>query len=377
LTVIAASIQLIFADAPALANPTGPQVVSGAASIQRPDARSLSITNTPGTIINWQGFSIGAGELTRFIQQSPSSAVLNRVVGADISQIYGQLLSNGRVFLINPSGIVIGPGAVVDTAGFVASTLNMLDSDFLAGKLKFQGDASSGSIINQGWIRTGYGGQVILVAPQIENSGLIHTPGGEILLAAGKKLTVTSLDLEGVQFEVQAPTDSVLNIGKLLADGGAVGVFAGSLRHSGEIRANALVYDQAGRIVLKAQNDIQLTTGSITSADGRVGGDITVQSAGGLTRIAGTVSAQGSAGQGGDIKLLGDRVAVVENAVVDASGATGGGEILVGGAFQGSNSAIQNSNNTIVGTDAALRADATQSGDGGRIIVGSDDKTQF
>jgi filamentous hemagglutinin family protein len=377
LTVIAASIQLIFADAPALANPTGPQVVSGAASIQRPDARSLSITNTPGTIINWQGFSIGAGELTRFIQQSPSSAVLNRVVGADISQIYGQLLSNGRVFLINPSGIVIGPGAVVDTAGFVASTLNMLDSDFLAGKLKFQGDASSGSIINQGWIRTGYGGQVILVAPQIENSGLIHTPGGEILLAAGKKLTVTSLDLEGVQFEVQAPTDSVLNIGKLLADGGAVGVFAGSLRHSGEIRANALVYDQAGRIVLKAQNDIQLTTGSITSADGRVGGDITVQSAGGLTRIAGTVSAQGSAGQGGDIKLLGDRVAVVENAVVDASGATGGGEILVGGAFQGSNSAIQNSNNTIVGTDAALRADATQSGDGGRIIVWSDDKTQF
>ena len=75
------------------------------------------MTNAPGTIINWQGFSIGAGELTRFIQQSPSSAVLNRVVGADISQIYGQLLSNGRVFLINPSGIVIGPGAVVDPGG--------------------------------------------------------------------------------------------------------------------------------------------------------------------------------------------------------------------------------------------------------------------
>ena len=182
LTVIAASIQLIFADAPALANPTGPQVVNGAATFQRPDSRSLSITNTPGTIINWQGFSIGAGELTRFIQQSPSSAVLNRVTGADISQIYGQLLSNGRVFLINPSGIVIGPGAMIDTAGFVASTLNMLDGDFLAGKLKFQGDATSGSIINQGWIRTGYGGHVLLVAPQIENSGLIQTPGGQILL---------------------------------------------------------------------------------------------------------------------------------------------------------------------------------------------------
>jgi filamentous hemagglutinin family protein len=377
LTVIAASIQLIFADAPALANPTGPQVISGAASIQRPDARTLSITNTPGTIINWQGFSIGAGELTRFIQQSPSSAALNRVVGADISQIYGQLLSNGRVFLINPSGIVIGPGAMIDTAGFVASTLNMLDSDFLAGKLKFQGDANSGSIINQGWIRTGYGGQVILVAPQIENSGLIHTPGGEIILAAGKSLTITSLDLEGVQFEVQAPTDAVLNVGKLLADGGAVGVFAGSLRHSGEIRANALVYDEAGRIVLKAQNDIELTAGSTTSTDGRIGGDITVQSTGGLTRVAGTVSARGNAGQGGDIKLLGDRVAIVENAVVDASGSSGGGTIRIGGDYQGGNPDIQNSNNTIVGTGAALRADATQSRDGGRVIVWSDDKTQF
>jgi trimeric autotransporter adhesin len=377
LTIIAASIQLIFADAPpAYANPTGPQVVNGAASFHRPDARTLSVTNTPGTIINWQGFSIGAGELTRFIQQSPSSAVLNRVVGADISQIHGQLLSNGRVFLINPSGIVIGPGAMIDTAGFVASTLNMLDGDFLAGKLKFQGDSSSGSIINQGWIRTGYGGHVLLVAPQIENSGLIHTPGGEIILAAGKKLTITSLDLDGVQFEVQAPTDSVLNVGKLLADGGAVGVFAGSLRHSGEIRANSLVYDEAGRIVLKAQNEIQITAGSTTGADGRTGGAITVQSSG-LTRVAGSVSAQGSAGQGGEIKLLGDQVAVVEDAAVNASGSVGGGQILVGGDYQGSNAAIQNATNTFVGSSASLRADATQSGDGGRVIVWSDDKAQF
>src|SRR6185503_2817247 len=99
--------------------------------------------------------------------------------------------SNGRVFLVNPGGIVVGPGAIVDTAGFVGSTLNMLDADFLAGKLRFQGDSSSDSIINQGWIRTGYGGQVVLVAPSIENSGLIHTPGGELILAAGQKVTVS------------------------------------------------------------------------------------------------------------------------------------------------------------------------------------------
>lgn len=369
-------IPLFFMAIPAWGNPTGPQVVNGAVTIQQ-SGSTLNVTNSPGAIINWQGFSIGAQEITRFIQQSGSSSVLNRVVGGDISQIAGQLLSNGRVFLINPSGILIGPGAVIDTAGFVGSTLNMLDADFLAGKLKFEGSASSGPIINQGWIRTGYGGQVILVAPQIENSGLIQTPGGELLLAAGQKLTITSLEIEGVQFEVQAPTDSVLNIGRLLADGGAVGVFAGTLRHSGEIRANALVQDAAGHIVLKAQNELQIAAGSTISADGGSGGSIVLQAAQGHARVAGQVSAQGSTGQGGDIRVLGERVSIVESATVNASGSTGGGQILIGGDFQGNNPAVQNAGNVFVGVDASLRADATEAGNGGRIIVWSDDKAQF
>ncbi len=376
-SLISLAVASCFAAGIASANPIGPQVVNGAATLQNPNASTLAVTNTPGAIINWQGFSIGAGEVTRFIQQSSASSVLNRVVSGNVSQIYGQLLSNGRVFLINPGGIVVGPGAIVDTAGFVASTLNMMDADFIAGKLRFQGDASSGSITNQGWIRTGYGGTVVLVAPHIENSGLIHTPGGELILAAGQKLTVSSLDHEGVQFEVQAPTDSVVNLGRLLADGGAVGAFAGTLRHSGDIRANSLVYDQAGQIVLRAAHEIQLTAGSTTAADGRIGGRVTLQAPGGLDRIAGTVSAQGSSGKGGDIRILGDRVAVIDNAVVNASGTSGGGQILVGGDFRGGNAAVQNSGSTFVGADASLRADATQSGDGGRVIVWSDDKAQF
>lgn len=376
-SLLSVAVAACFAAGIASANPTGPSVVSGAATFQQPNASTLSITNAPGTVINWQGFSIGAGEVTRFIQQSSSSAVLNRVVGGDMSQIYGQLLSNGRVFLVNPGGILMGPGAVVDTAGFVASTLNMVDADFLAGKLKFQGDGNAGSIVNQGWIRTGYGGQVVLIAPHIQNTGLIHTPGGELILAAGQKLSIASLDHEGVQFEVQAPTDSVVNVGKLLADGGAVGVFAGSLKHSGEIRANALVYDQAGRVVLQAAHEIQLLAGSTTSADGGIGGGVTVQATGGLARVAGTVSAQGSAGKGGDIKVLGESVALVDAAALDASGRTGGGQIRVGGDFQGANATVQNASSTLVGTGSSLRADAAQSGDGGRVIVWSDDKTQF
>ena len=266
----AMAVSLLFAPQP-WANPTGAQVVSGAVSMSQPNAATLNITNSPGAIINWQGFSIGANEVTRFIQQSASSTVLNRVVGPDISAIQGQLLSNGRVFLVNPAGIVIGPNAMIDTAGFVGSALNLSNADFLAGKLRFVGDASSGSVINQGWIRTSFGGSVILAAPNVENSGLIQTPGGELILAAGQKLTVTNLEQGGVQFEVQAPADSVLNVGRLLADGGAVGVFAGSLKHSGEIRANALVRDEAGSVMLKAQGDIQIASGRLYASDVNAG----------------------------------------------------------------------------------------------------------
>ena len=88
------------------ANPDGGVVVNGSASFSQ-QGNTLNITNTPGTIINWQQFSIQSGETTRFIQQSTDSAVLNRVVGQDPSQILGQLQSNGRVFLINPNGIYL------------------------------------------------------------------------------------------------------------------------------------------------------------------------------------------------------------------------------------------------------------------------------
>jgi filamentous hemagglutinin family protein len=262
---IAYCVMLACCD-PALANPNSPQVINGSVQFQGLGTNNLSITNTPGAIINWQGFSIGAGQLTQFLQQSAASTVLNRVVGQNISQINGQLLSNGRVFLINPAGIVIGAGAVIDTAGFVGSTLNMLDADFLRGKLSFQGDANSGSIVNRGYIKTTQGGDVVLVAPNIENSGIIHADG-KILLAAGQKLTIGSLDANDVQFEVQAPSDSVLNVGELLSKGGAVSAFAGTLRHTGDIRATSMAME-GGRIVLKSQGDTIVAGNSTTVATG-------------------------------------------------------------------------------------------------------------
>ncbi|MGZ8197430.1 MAG: two-partner secretion domain-containing protein, partial [Burkholderiales bacterium] len=356
-------------------NPTGPHIVNGAVTFQRPDARTLNVTNSPGAIINWRGFSIGANEVTRFVQQSASSAVLNRVVGADVSRIYGQLLSNGRVFLVNPAGIMIGPGAVIDTASLVASTLNLTDADFLAGKLRFRGDENSGPIVNQGSIRTSVGGHAILVAPNVENAGLIEAPGGSILLAAGQKLTIGSIDLPGVQFEIQAPSDSVVNVGKLIADGGAVGAFAGTLRHSGDIRANALTRDEAGRVVLEGQSSVMVAGGSTTIANGGTGGNISIES-GDTTLVSGEVTAAGTAGRGGTVQILGDRVGILGRAGVSASGKRAGGTILIGGDVHGENPRVRNASGTFVGSDATVTADAVTRGDGGRIVVWANEATR-
>src|SRR5690349_4651998 len=132
-----------FATELAYANPTGPSVAQGQATIAS-QGNVLTVTNTPGTVINWQGFSIASQEITRFLQQSAASAVLNRVVGVNPSTILGALQSNGRVFLINPNGITIGQGATIDVAGFLASTLNLSDADFLAGRYRFTQSTGNG-----------------------------------------------------------------------------------------------------------------------------------------------------------------------------------------------------------------------------------------
>ncbi|MBY0579100.1 MAG: filamentous hemagglutinin N-terminal domain-containing protein, partial [Burkholderiales bacterium] len=117
---ICAAVLMALAAQTTQANPLNPQVVSGQASIVS-QGNVMTVTNAPGTIINWNSFSIGANETTRFAQQSAASTVLNRVTGVDPSSILGTLQSNGRVFLINPNGVIFGAGATVDVAGFGAS----------------------------------------------------------------------------------------------------------------------------------------------------------------------------------------------------------------------------------------------------------------
>ena len=146
--------------------PTGGIVSAGSASFNQV-GNMLNVTNSNGAIINWNTFSIASGYTTRFIQTSSSSSVLNRVLSTDPSVLLGTLTSNGRVFLINPNGILVGRGAQINVGGFVASTLNLSDANFLANKLQFDATPGAGSVVNQGSITTPSGGSVYLAAPNV------------------------------------------------------------------------------------------------------------------------------------------------------------------------------------------------------------------
>ncbi len=200
------------------ANPLSPTVMSGAATFNAV-GKNLTVTNAPGTIINWQGFSIRADEVTRFVQSGAASAVLNRVTGTEHSQLLGQLLSNGKVFLINPNGVTVGAGALIDTAGFVASSLNLSNDDFLAGKFRFTDPGNAGKVTNAGTINAHAGGPVYLVAPTVENHGVITSPGGDVMLAAGKSVELVSAANPDLRVQVQAGGEA-LNVGRLVAESG-------------------------------------------------------------------------------------------------------------------------------------------------------------
>ena len=366
----------------AYANPTNPAVVNGAAKFTTA-GNLLTVTNTPNAIINWGSFSIGANEITKFVQQSASSAVLNRVVGQDPSAILGALQSNGRVFLINPNGIVFGAGSQINVGGLVASTMNLSNEDFLAGRLRFNGGLGN-SVINQGNITTPQGGNVYLIGNAVTNNGIITSPKGEVVLAAGNSVELVNPGTPDLRVEVTAPNNQALNLGSIVAESGRVGIYAGLINQSGTINANSVVVGENGQITLKATKNIDLAAGSSTTANGAngasgtSGGSVNVE-AGALLSTAGTVEARSASAQGGHVALKAD--VLMQNGAVLADGASGGtvsmqarnlqsaGRIAAdGNAGAGGQVDLQAASNIVQTTASRVSADGF-AGDGGSVTI--------
>ncbi len=352
--------QPVLAQVAAGTLPTGATVNAGQATISTSGSNMLINQGTARASLDWQSFSIGSGASVVFNQPSASAIALNRVVGNDVSQIFGSLSANGQVFLINPSGVVFAPGAQVNVGGIVASALNISDADFLAGRYVFNGNGA-GSVVNQGSIITSPGGYAALFARTAANEGLIVARAGSVAIASGERVTMDFVGdgLMNVVVDRAALGALAANRGLIQADGGRVIMTA---RAAGDLVGTVL--NQTGVIEAKS---VSTRNGEIVLDGGSTG----------ITSVSGKLDASGGAGQtGGSVNVTGHLVGLY-GADVNASGGAGGGSILIGGGAHGANPNLANAFRTYVDAGTTLNADAVTTGNGGTVVVWADDVTRY
>jgi filamentous hemagglutinin family protein len=360
--------------------PQGGRVVAGAAQIAAPTAKGLTIRQTSQTaVIDWTAFDIGSGRSVTFDQRSATDEILNRVTGSTPSSIAGTIKATGRVYLVNPNRITITPsGRIVTGKGFVASSLDIAPGDFKAGKRTFVGRGASAAVRNHGAISTGEGGLVALIGGTVANSGTIDVPFGKVGMGSGERIT---LDPNGDGFlQVAVPTAPngkplIDAAGKVTAKGGRIELSAATVRDvvrdavnvPGSLQARSvggrngaivLRGGPGGRVSVAGRLDVSGTDGAGTIAISGRKVDIGAGSAAQL-------SARSRSGRGGAITVTADDTVTIGRARLDVSGGAGGGDIRIGGDWQGGGT-LPHAATVLIGTDARLNADATANGTGGR-----------
>ena len=364
------------------ANPTGGVVANGSASVTGQGTSSLIITQgSDKAIINWQTFSIGSGELTKFVQPSSSSAALNRVLGGQTSIINGTLSANGQIFLINGNGILVGPGGVINTAGFTGSTRDISDSDFMSGNLHFVGNSDAG-VKNFGTI-TALGGDVVLIGKTVDNEGLIRA-SGTAALAAGDDVLLAQKNADGSTVTVNpvsSPTATKKKVGvknkgvieastaELKAANG--NIYALAIQNEGMVQATTVAH-QGGHIYLTSDSGTIVNSGTLdasATAAGGAGGTILVKSTAGKVVHSGKLLARGGAGgTGGNAEISGAVVTFTGTVDLRADGGKTGtllldpDSVVVNGTGTGTNPGITYLSNTSVDSslgdaDFVLNAD--------------------
>lgn len=372
----------------ALADPTGGTVTSGSAAITNSGPLTTITQSTDRAIIRWDTFDIDASEHVQFLQPSSSSITINRIRDTKPSNIQGKISANGNIVLINPNGLIFGASSVVDVGGLVATTSDLEDDNafMTGGAVKFtKPGLPDAKIINNGNMTVRDGGLIGLVAPNVENNGIIQARLGKVHLASGD---IHTIDFAGdglIKLEVSDAvlSQSVTNTGTITADGGEILLTAAQARHM----VDALVTNTGTlRADTVTMPDGEIKKGSVTLST--VGLDLSLPVSVDITETitikpaqitnTGTISANGNAMDqvGGDILILADNILIGDGSVVTATGDSGGGSIRIGGDYQGGNG-IPTSDMIYVSGQAILTASSTRRGNGGRIILWSDTNTRF
>lgn len=308
------------------AAPSSGTVVSGSATISQSGTVTNINQSTQKASINWQNFSIASGESVNFNQPSSSSITLNRVIGNERSVIDGALNANGQVWLLNSNGVLFGKNASINTAGLLATTAKLSDTDFQAGNYNFT-DATSESVINAGTITISDSGSVILASNEVRNSGTIQAVKGKVHLVGTDSYSINLSGNSLVNLKVDKGVLDALveNSGTIIADGG----------------------------------EIYLTTNAV---------DELLK---GVVNNTGIIEANSLDGLTGKVQITAEEINIKNGSTITATGENGGGEIFIGGDWQGSGE-LKQATKVTMESGATIDASATQNGDGGKVVLWSD-----
>lgn len=271
---------LCFAVSSLMANPSGLQVIVGEASTATPSMGVLQVTASDGAILYWDDFSIADGETTEFILPDGASSVLNRVAMPSASDISGQFSANGSVYFINQSGISVASTGVVNTADFIATTLDAPDADFFTGDAILLQGSSTAACENHGSITT-TSGDLFLVSYAIDNQGTLTADQGLAALGAGSSITILPSGSPRLQVTPAFPGSQsgigILDAGtvhaqwvEMQADGT---IYTEAVRHTGVAQATQ-VSNLGGSIVLLTPQGLYEEDGQMTCSTAFLFGNV-------------------------------------------------------------------------------------------------------
>ncbi|MBL9096913.1 MAG: filamentous hemagglutinin N-terminal domain-containing protein [Alphaproteobacteria bacterium] len=359
LSMLAACSVLALSAPAAVANPQGGEVAAGQATISNPNATTTQINQqSDKAVVNWSSFNIGENESTVFVQPNASSITLNRIFDANPSVIAGLLTANGRLILVNRNGMMFDGSAKIDTAGLVASTADISDENFLAGRYNFNIAGNPGAkISNAGSIVVKPQGVVAIVAPTVENTGLISAKLGRIGVGAGSTfiLDIQGENLVGFPISAEVAQHLIGPDGELVDTQVLVPARA----------ARALVEDMMKPSGYTIATDAQQTADGVRFTGATNGSWLSVQNAtGGSVALGGTLDVSGA--RAGSVAVTGDTV--MATGTIRANGTLGGsvniaaknlltaGRIDADGAYLGGGVTLNASNRQIATSSAIVSA---------------------
>ena len=222
--------------------------------------------SAPRAIQDWSSFNISANGTVQFQQANSNWVAVNRIFDRNPTQIFGKIVAPGQIYLINQNGILFGRGSQVDVHTLIASTLDIDREAFTTtGALNFtagdyQGTGNTNyldaSVINKGTLSTDSVGSVFLLAPYVENDGVIQTQFGQVGLAAAKAVDIYQnvsvrdwliVDVTGQVYgdAVNGNNGHAVNNGQITANNGLIGMYGTGVDQNGVVSVETSLSSQS------------------------------------------------------------------------------------------------------------------------------------